>query len=119
VNKMNDDLPNSYEDLLSKLQREGTISVEFEEKNKQRLKASFDRVNKTESLLANRKGLFGSIAYFIYSIWVGVVDVIFSPKDIGFDRALLVYTVLWGKISNYEGESLEAGIARVTFYART
>ncbi len=116
---MTNQFPQSYDELLEKLQVEGLISVEFEEKNKKRLKASFDRIKNIEILLSKRNRFMGSAIYYIYSTWVGLVDVLFNPKDKGFERAHLVYTVAWRKISKYHGESLSNGKARVTFYART
>ncbi len=116
---MNEDFPKSYDELLDKLNREGSISVEFEEMNKQRLKASFDRINKMNLLLARRNRFLGSVIYFIYSMWVGLIDVVFTPKDKGFEYAHLVYSVAWSKISKFHGESVAGGRARVIFYART
>jgi len=116
---MNIDFPNSYDELIETLEKDGCISVVFQEKNKKRLKASFDRINKTERLLANRNKFMGRAKYFIYGAWVGLIDILFSPKDKGFEQAHLIYTVAWRKISKYHGESLSNGEARVTFYART
>ena len=116
---MNNDFPESYEEMINRLQKEGYISVIFHEKNKQRLKSSFDRINKTKKLLSNRNNFLGKSRYFIYGVWVGFIDIFFSPKDKGFEQARLIYTVAWRKISKYHGESLTNGEAKVTFYART
>jgi len=116
---MTDDFPQSYNDLFEKLKFDGKISVEFIEKNKKGLKLGFDRINKLETILMGRKSIFRPIKYYAYSAYVGVVNVVLSPKDQGFDRALLIYTVAWRHIANYDGMSLPNGMARITFNART
>ena len=116
---MSNEFPKSYEALLVKLEIDGCISVEFEEKNKRRLKTAFGRINKMDTLLARRNKFMGVFIYYVYGAYVGLIDLLFSPKDQGFDHALLIYTVAWQKISKLRGESLDNGKARVTFYART
>jgi len=116
---MNSDSPQSYDDLLEKLRSDGKISVEFTEKNKKRLKLSFDRINRLETILMENKSLYRSAKYYAYSAYLGVVDIVLSPKDQGFDRALLIYTVAWRHIASYDGASLPNGMARITFNAHT
>jgi hypothetical protein len=106
------------EELLSDLQTKGEVSFVFFEKNKRRLKKAFDRSIKAEQLLRNKSKL-SRLHFLIYGTYNMAREFLSPTKDEGYTLALIFFQTSWMYISHYEGQSLEKGKAKVTFYART
>lgn len=101
-------------DLLLK---EGSISIVIEEKYKSRFKSCCKRIDRLERLLRSNSTI-KMAWYYIYSVYVSIINTFLTLNCNPLDHAIDVYMVSWKNIGNLHGESIGNGKFKITYNKR-
>lgn len=108
------ELPQSYDELINLLKREGSISFLINRKHKKRFYNCTQRLNKLETLFGKNK-----VWAQIYGLYVGVLQILLTLNHKNLDNAVTAYQLAWRHIETIQGQDAEGKKTKVTFNART
>ena len=107
-------LPESYDQLIELLKKEGSISFVISRKHKKRFYNCIDRLNKLETLFSKNK-----LKAQLYGIYVGVLQMFVTHNHKDLHNAVLTYQVAWRHIKNIGGKDVKNNKIEVAFNAHT
>ena len=94
------------------------VSFFIDKRNAKIFKVHTERLNRSEVLLSQSKGMYGRVVAYLYASHVGIVGFAIGAIHKDLEIPLLVYTTCWRHIAFIEGTDLPDGKAEITFCGR-
>ncbi|MCP4975310.1 MAG: hypothetical protein GY931_04040 [Maribacter sp.] len=112
-------IPRDPNDLIALLKKESSLSVNFNRKNSQRLKRALTLVVESEKARYSSTSFWSWSKYALLALKVAYYDVVFGSRDRGFGLSVLIATIVWWHLKEFEAEIVDSKTNRVNFIART
>ena len=114
-----ENIPRDVNDLIALLKKEGSLSVDFQRKNNQRLRKALSLVGESEKARLSSTTFWGRLKHIFLSMRVAYYDAVFGSRDRGFGLAILIATIVWWHIKEFESVMVDQETNRLNFVART
>ena len=114
-----ENIPRDANDLIALLKKEGSLSVDFDRKNNQRLKKALTLVGESEKARYSSTTFWSRLKCILLSMRVAYYDVVFGSRDRGFGLAILIATIVWWHLKEFESVMMDQKTNRINFVART
>jgi len=114
-----DNIPRDPNDLIALLKNEGSLSVNFKRGNSQRLKKALALAVESEKARYSSTTFWSWLKYALLALRVAYYDAVFGSRDKGFGLSILIATIVWWHLKEFEAVIVDSNTNRINFVVRT